>query len=273
MCDKPCGKVLSCVIHKCQRVCHSDPCQSADNQKCTQKCSIKRRDCQHLCNAPCHGNTNCPTKTCQEIIKVKCPCGNLQKIINCSIKDKQLNDENSDVDQLNLINPFMKVNSSNLTSPVKKFKIQIDNALRARQLQQQQLKCEDECLAIQENNKLTEAFSIDLDKFIDKPLQLPTIYTEFLCDYAKRNLEFVQTIENQLKELVEIVKNDHVFMQCYTFPRMDFNQRLFLIKLATHYGIKTDSVGIEPNRNISVCSSYNLSTIPLITLSETINKQ
>ena len=63
----------------------------------TQKCSRKRRDCQHLCNAPCHDGTNCPTEICQEIITVKCPCGNLQKTINCNIKDKELNEENSDV--------------------------------------------------------------------------------------------------------------------------------------------------------------------------------
>ncbi|CAF4281399.1 unnamed protein product, partial [Rotaria sp. Silwood2] len=142
-CRQGCGKFLPCGVHTCQRSCHSDSCQSFD-QKCTQRCNIKRYKCGHKCNLVCHGSEPCPVTTCEAIIKVRCPC-------------------DSDF---------------NLTSHIEALKLYIENSIlaRKRQQQQQQLECDDECRVIQENKNLTQPFSINLDE----PRQLPTVYTEFL---------------------------------------------------------------------------------------------
>ncbi|CAF3875248.1 unnamed protein product [Rotaria sp. Silwood1] len=141
--------------YTCQRSCHSGSCQSFD-QKCTQRCNIKRHKCGHKCNLVCYGSEPCPITTCEAIIKVRCPCGSLEK----------------------------KYSDSNLTSHIEALKIYIENSILARKRQQQQLECDDECHVIQQNKNLTQAFSINLDEL----RQLPTVYTDFLQTQAVRRL-------------------------------------------------------------------------------------
>ncbi|CAF3924168.1 unnamed protein product [Rotaria sp. Silwood1] len=165
--------------YTCQRSCHSGSCQSFD-QKCTQRCNIKRHKCGHKCNLVCYGSEPCPITTCEAIIK-------------------------------NQINFNEKDSDSNLTSHIEALKIYIENSILARKRQQQQLECDDECHVIQQNKNLTQAFSINLDEL----RQLPTVYTDFLRDYAKKNLEFVQTIERQLTQLIEETQAVRRLIQFY----------------------------------------------------------
>ena len=50
-----------------------------------QACKEIRNDCGHPCNAPCHGETPCPSSNpCMEKVKLNCECGNLTSLLICS---------------------------------------------------------------------------------------------------------------------------------------------------------------------------------------------
>ena len=50
-----------------------------------QACKEIRNDCGHPCNAPCHGETPCPSlNPCMEKVKLNCECGNLTSLLICS---------------------------------------------------------------------------------------------------------------------------------------------------------------------------------------------
>ncbi len=134
---------------------------------------------------------------------------------------------------------------------------------------QQQLECDDECRIIQRNRSLAQALSINLDE----PRSSQIVYTDFLRDYAKKNLEFVQTIEQQFTQLVEETKRHHVAKRCYSFKPMKINERHLIHELATYYGLETQAMDPEPQRNVVAYSSYGMCKIPPITLSETIRRE
>ena len=115
---------------------------------------------------------------------------------------------------------------------------------------------------------MTRAFLLNRDE----PRQLPTIYTNSLIDYAKKNLEFVKTIEKQLTQLARNVQASDRRMEFYEFEAMDFDRRIILHKLATYYGIKAQAMGIEPYRKVIVCASCDISKPPVVTLSQTIEQ-
>lgn len=81
-CQRPCGKLLPCGLHKCIKLCHKPgDCPT----KCTQMCSLKR-ECGHPCKEKCHGlsnpcNENLP---CQEIVTIYCECKRISKQIFCN---------------------------------------------------------------------------------------------------------------------------------------------------------------------------------------------
>ncbi|CAF3083819.1 unnamed protein product, partial [Rotaria sp. Silwood2] len=63
--------------------------------------------------------------------------------------------------------------------------------------QRQELEC-DECRIIQQDENLAQALSINLNERRPSPI----VYTNFLRDYARRNLELVQAIERKFSLLV-----------------------------------------------------------------------
>ncbi|CAF3181626.1 unnamed protein product [Rotaria socialis] len=228
---QPCGKFLLCTVHTCQ---HS--CQSFD-QKCTQQCNLKRRECGHKCNLVCHGDEPCPETICDAIVKVICPCA-------------QVEHYDSDF---------------NLTSYIESLKVYIGNSILARK-QQQQLECDDECHVILQNKNLTQAVSVKLDEL----RQLPTVYTDFLLGYAPKNLEFVETVQRQLTQLVEETQAVRRLIQFYSFTPMQFHERYLIHQSAPFYDLQTQAMNPEPNRKTAACASCGICKIPSISLSETV---
>ncbi|CAF4616497.1 unnamed protein product [Rotaria socialis] len=244
---QPCGKFLLCTVHTCQR-----SCQSFD-QKCTQQCNLKRRECGHKCNLVCHGDEPCPETICNAIVKVICPCAQVEHyeknhILN--IKPNEFNEKDSDF---------------NLTSYIESLKVYIENSILARK-QQQQLECDDECHVILQNKNLTQAVSVKLDEL----RQLPTVYTDFLLGYAPKNLEFVETIQRQLTQLVEETQAVRRLIQFYSFTPMQFHERYLIHQSAPFYGLQTQATNPEPNRKTAACASCGICKIPSISLSETV---
>ncbi|CAM4966857.1 unnamed protein product [Rotaria socialis] len=244
---QPCGKFLSCTVHTCQR-----SCQSFD-QKCTQQCNLKRRECGHKCNLVCHGDEPCPETICNAIVKVICPCAQVEhyeKNYILNIKPNEFNEKDSDF---------------NLTSYIESLKVYIENSILARK-QQQQLECDDECHVILQNKNLTQAVSVKLDEL----RQLPTVYTDFLLGYAPKNLEFVETIQRQLPQLVEETQAVRRLIQFYLFTPMQFHERYLIHQSAPFYDLQTQAMNPEPNRKTAACASCGICKIPSISLSETV---
>ncbi|CAF5040101.1 unnamed protein product, partial [Rotaria sp. Silwood1] len=100
------------------------------------------------------------------------------------------------------------------------------------------------------------------------PQQIPNVYTDFLLDYAKKNLEFIQNIEQQFTQLVEDTQAARRFIHFYSFAPMKYNKRHVIHELASFYGVKTNASGPEPNRKVIVCASCSISIIPSVTLTQ-----
>ena len=256
LCGQPCGKPLPCGVHTCQRTCHSGPCQTAD-QKCTQRCNIKRSECGHPCNAPCHSHEPCPTNICRETVKVQCPCGRLAKEVVCNVKSIESNPSKDNNDLAQSLAQALSVRTIDLSLS------------RKPQAVLQQLECDDDCRIIQRNKKLAEALSINLEE----PRPSAIVYTDFLRDYARKHLDFVQKVERQLELLVEETQRHRVNQRCHSFKSMRKDERHLVHELAEFYGLQTQSMDPEPNRNVVAYASFGMCKVPSITLSEAIRRE
>ncbi|KAI0042826.1 hypothetical protein FA95DRAFT_1499565 [Auriscalpium vulgare] len=81
-CGTPCGKLLSCGGHRCERLCHGDACGP-----CTAVCGKPRKLCgpaQHPCTQPCHAPSVCPEfEPCLAVITITCQCGRIRQPVPC----------------------------------------------------------------------------------------------------------------------------------------------------------------------------------------------
>lgn len=259
LCGQPCGRPLSCGAHTCQRSCHVGPCQTND-QKCTQRCAIKRRECGHPCNAICHGQDPCPLTACRETVKLRCPCGRLVKDLICNVKPSEPNEGTDDIDLTQSLVQALSVRTIDLSLARKQ---------QQQQQQQPQLECDDECRIMQRNKNLAQALNINTDE----PRQSPIVYTDFLRDYARKNIDFVQTVERQLAQLVDDTQRHRVSKRCHSFKPMKINERHVVHELASFYGLETHAMDPEPHRNVVAYASFGICKIPTITLSESIRRE
>ncbi len=117
-CDSPCGKLLKCGEHKCQRRCHAGPCPtcprapppigspqpcacgaSASHDELRKRCTDpiwtcsapcgRLLECGHRCRAACHDS---PCPPCAEHVTVTCRCAGEQWTGPCH-KLKELKSE------------------------------------------------------------------------------------------------------------------------------------------------------------------------------------
>ncbi|KZT10350.1 uncharacterized protein LAESUDRAFT_644605 [Laetiporus sulphureus 93-53] len=81
-CGTPCGKLLACGFHRCERLCHSDACGP-----CTAVCGKPRKLClpaHHPCPLPCHAPAACSeAEPCRSIVTLTCPCGRIRQQVPC----------------------------------------------------------------------------------------------------------------------------------------------------------------------------------------------
>ena len=256
MCGQPCAKPLPCGVHVCQRSCHAGQCQQP-GQKCVQRCLIKRQECSHPCNALCHGHEPCPLTTCREVIKVRRTCNCVQKEIICNTKPKENTEAKSGAELTESLVQALSVRTIDLS------------LARKQQPNQLQLECDDECCIHQRNRNLAQALSINLDE----PRASSVVYTDFLRDYAKRNFEFVQSVERDLAQLVEDTQRYRVSKRCHSFKPMKKNERHVVHELAHFYGLETESVDPEPQRNVIAYAVFGMCKAPTISLSETMRRE
>ncbi|ODM89545.1 NF-X1-type zinc finger protein NFXL1 [Orchesella cincta] len=84
-CGKQCKKILSCGIHKCDRVCHEDNCGvcqiACPCGKETVPCTGSQRGIGKPCSQKCHQGS---CGLCLLTVVKKCRCGQVEKEVSCS---------------------------------------------------------------------------------------------------------------------------------------------------------------------------------------------
>ena len=188
----------------------------------------------------------------------RCPCGRLEKEVICNTKPKKPTEQKDDVDLTQSLVQALSVRT-------------IDLALARKQQGPvaPQLECDDECRRIQRNKKLAEALSINPDE----ARATTVVYTDFLLDYAKRNSEFVQSVERDMAQLVEETRRLNAAKRCHAFKPMKKNERHVVHELATFYGLETQSMDPEPLRSVTAYAIAGLCKLPSILLSDMARRE
>ena len=183
------------------------------------------------------------------------------KDIVCNVKPNEIREEHDDKELAQSLVQALSLRT-------------VDLSLSRQQQQQQQhpqqhLECDDECRIIQRNRNLAQALSINPD---DARLT-PVVYTDFLRDYARKNLEFVLGIERDFVQLVEDTQRHRVTKRCHSFKPMKTNERHLIHELATFYGLDTQAFDPEPQRNVVVYAALGICKLPSVSLSETMRRE
>ncbi|KAK6628816.1 hypothetical protein RUM43_002632 [Polyplax serrata] len=86
-CHRPCGRLLRCGNHTCEKPCHvvtgaGDGIQAGENcMECDSECLRTRPEgCTHPCSKPCHPG---PCPPCNLNLKMKCHCGICVLFVYC----------------------------------------------------------------------------------------------------------------------------------------------------------------------------------------------
>ncbi|KAI9884051.1 MAG: hypothetical protein M1823_004165 [Watsoniomyces obsoletus] len=84
-CGEPCGRLLRCGSHRCQKSCHREgECEDV-GRGCQQLCGKSKKACGHPCQERCHAPFVCPEgHACQHKILVTCACQHLKKELRCN---------------------------------------------------------------------------------------------------------------------------------------------------------------------------------------------
>jgi len=101
---------------------------------------------------------------------------------------------------------------------------------------------------------------------------MPT-YTDFLRDYARKNMEFVQTIERQFAQLVDETRRSQATKRCHSFKPMKIHERHVIHELGEFYGLETHSLDPEPHRNVVAYATAGMCKIPPVLLSEYVRRE
>ena len=108
---------------------------------------------------------------------------------------------------------------------------------------------------------------------MEEPRPSAVIYTDFLRDYAKKNLEFVQSVERDLVQLIDDTHRHRVPKRCHSFKPMRKNERHVVHELASFYGLETQSMDPEPQRNVVAYAVSGVCKIPNMSLSESVRRE
>jgi transcriptional repressor NF-X1 len=226
-CGNSCDKPLGCGMHKCNRVCHNGECIGSEvnlkEKGCGQNCD-KVLPCKHLCNEKCHPlKLECETE-CQQKVKITCECKHMSEIIDCGTAKNLVESRY----------PELKYSAS-AYPPL--------------------IDCNSECRLLARNQKLAEAFNIDLVKH-----DLPA-YSKFITNMAKRNPKFLDEVE----EIFSNFLKDKTTAKYYFAP-MSSEKRSFIWELSQFYNFEYSSVDKKPYKSAVIVKTQK-SKLPAIRLS------
>ncbi|CAL1526969.1 unnamed protein product [Lymnaea stagnalis] len=251
-CGYPCNKMLPCGQHRCQKTCHKGNCLEED-AVCTQPCIKPRSSCGHPCGAPCHVS-DCPEDVCKTEISITCPCGNRTAKAPCSAGG----DHSGEIAQFQRLSVQSIVESGGQGVDMSQF--------TQTKKSNKRLDCDTNCAIIERNRRLALALEIK-NPDMNAKLGSPT-FTEFLKDFAKKNVKFASNVEKSLTELVQSSKQSAQPSRSHPFQSMNRDQRRFVHELAEFYGCQTQSYDSEPNKNVVATAYKDKCWLPNIILTQ-----
>ncbi|KAF9525445.1 hypothetical protein CPB83DRAFT_859575 [Crepidotus variabilis] len=203
-CGTVCGKLMSCGFHHCERLCHGDECGA-----CVAPCGKSRKSClpnHHPCTEPCHAPSSCiESEPCQALVTIYCPCGRIKQSVSCG-----------------------RTSSSGPASRVN----------------QQMLKCTNDCQIAKRNARLAEALGINSEA--REKTNAAVVYSDELCSFARLNGKFLPIVEKAFGDFVQSDKRTQVL------PHMPLERRKFVHDLASVYRMDTQMVDQEPHRSVQL---------------------
>lgn len=257
-CGLVCNKALPCGFHCCKKICHRGECQS--ESLCKQPCPQPRPECGHPCNAPCHPGSSCPHTTCNAKVSVQCDCGRRKETVICT-------EAASSSQRYAAISMASKLSDMRLGGSVNIGQLTKKDQTQAR------LECDQDCATLERNRRLAEALQIDdtVDPFNAKASS--SKYSDSLKDDARKEFKFVSDVEEEIRNLVELVNKGKQTRRSHSFPPMKREQRRIVHELAEVYGVESVSYDSEPKRNIVITAIKGKSSCPPSSLSSLIERE
>ncbi|KAK4129301.1 hypothetical protein N657DRAFT_609490 [Parathielavia appendiculata] len=220
-CGLPCGKKLKCGAHECRKTCHKDgECEDVDisGSHCSQPCGKVRKSCEHTCADQCHAPYAC---------KEDKPCQS-KTFITCPCQHRKQEVRC----QATKLNPSPNAESF--------------------------LKCDDECLRLQRNQKLAEALNIDPNTHADDHVP----YSDLTLKRFRENIKWAQEQEREFRVFASAPEKR------LRFKPMQAHQRAFLHALAEDFGLDSESQDPEPHRHVCVFKTPRFVSAPQKTLAQ-----
>lgn len=257
-CGLVCNKNLPCEMHLCRRICHRGDCLAEGT--CQQPCLLPRSDCGHPCAAPCHRGSSCPRTTCTAKVALQCNCGRRKETVVCA-------EAASSYQRYAAIAMASKLSDMQLGDSM-----DIGPLLTKKEMKQTKLECDEECATLERNRRLAEALQIDpaSDPFNARST---SVYSDSLKDEARKDLNFVTKVEDEIKNLIEITNKGKQAKRTYTFQPMNRDHRKVIHELAEVYGVESVSYDSEPKRSVTVTAQKGVSVWPNSSLSSIIKRE
>ncbi|XP_074549833.1 transcriptional repressor NF-X1 [Halichoeres trimaculatus] len=257
-CGLLCNKVLLCEMHTCKRICHSGECLIYGS--CQQPCLLPRPDCCHPCGALCHFGESCPHTTCTAKVSVQCDCGRRQEMMLCT-------EAASSYQRYAAIAMASRLSDMRLGDSM-----DIGPLLTKKELKQMRLECDEECAILKRNQCLAEALQIDTssDPFY---VRSTSIYSDSLKETARKDLRFIYQVEDELRNLIELVNKGKAPKKSHCFRPMNRDHRKIIHELAKVYSVESVSYDSGPSRNVVITAQKGRSMCPNITLTSLIEKE
>ncbi|PNH43037.1 hypothetical protein VD0004_g4360 [Verticillium dahliae] len=123
------------------------------------------------------------------------------------------------------------------------------------------LKCDDECLRLQRNQKLAAALSIDPATHTDDHVP----YSDTTLKLFRESVRWCQTQEREFRVFASDADEKRI-----RFKPMPPSQRAFLHALAEDFGLDTESQDPEPHRHVSVFKTPRFVSAPSKTLAQCV---
>ncbi|XP_038153849.1 transcriptional repressor NF-X1 [Cyprinodon tularosa] len=256
-CGLTCNKMLPCEMHRCKRLCHRGGCLPEGG--CQQPCTLPRPDCGHPCAAPCHRGSSCPRTTCTAKVALQCDCGRRKEVVACT----------------EAANSYQRFAAIAMASKLSDMQLgdtmDIGPLLTKRELKQTRLECDQECATLERNRRLAEALQIDSSS---DPFNVrSSVYSDSLKEDARKDLKFLSEVEEEIRNLVELVNKGKQTKRSHCFPPMNREHRKIIHELAEVYGVESVSYDSEPKRNVVITAHRGKSVCPNSTLTAVIERE
>ncbi|KAF9879194.1 NF-X1 type zinc finger [Colletotrichum karsti] len=222
-CGLPCGKKLKCGTHTCRKECHR-PGECEDAEIPGSHCAQPCGKTRKSCEHSCQDVCHAPYQ-CKE----DRPCQS-KTFITCDCQNRK-----KEVKCL-----------ATKTNPTPERDV---------------LKCDDECLRLQRNQRLAAALNVDPDHTDDHVPYSDTTLKLF----RDLSLNWVQTQEREFRVFASEPSEKRL-----RFKPMPKAQRAFLHNLAADFGFDSESQDPEPHRHVSVFKTPRFVSAPKKTLAHCV---